>query len=64
MPVGNATEMLATGAAEWCLASILAPAAITLTAAKVNNAAPIITEATWGKAWSPYGPRYPSNPAI
>ena len=48
MPVGNTTEMLATGAAEWFLASILAPA-ITL----VNNAAPTITEDTWGMAWSP-----------
>ena len=49
MPVGNTTEMLATGAAEWFLTSILAPVAITL----VNNAAPIITEDTWGMAWSP-----------
>jgi len=49
MPVGNTIEMLATGAAEWFLASILAPVAITL----VNNAAPIITEDTWGMAWSP-----------
>jgi hypothetical protein len=64
MPVGNATEMLATGAAEWFLASILAPATITLTAAKVNNAAAIITEDTWGMAWSPYGSRCPSIPIV
>ena len=50
MLVGNTTEMLATVAAELFLASILAPAAITL----VNNAAPIITEDTWGMAWSPH----------
>jgi hypothetical protein len=34
-----------------------------LTAAKVNNAAPIITEDTWGIAWSPMGLGVPLNPA-
>ena len=54
MPLGNATGKLTTGAVWWFLPSTLALAAITLTAAKVNNMAAIITEDTWGMV-IPYG---------
>jgi hypothetical protein len=62
MPLGSATEMLATGAARWFLASILAPAAITLTAATVSNAAAMIKDDTWGMARSPQGLGVPLFP--